>query len=675
MQKKKQMGQRESRVEKFSDTYEIIGKLGEGSGGIVYKAIHKRLKKEVVVKQIKNQGMALKEKRKEVDILKNLNHSYLPQVLDFFEIGSNAYTVMSFIPGKSLKTLIQEGRYFQKKEVIHWAMQLCSALQYLHEHIPPIIHGDIKPANIMLTPKGDICLIDFNISFFMNSGTVLGYTDGYTSPEQYQRVRNIKEGIRENFVKIDERADLYSLGATLYHIITGEKLTENEGKPDRTLLNEKAGETFASVIERALEQDPRKRFQSAAEMLQALQMLPKKDRRYKMLLARQWAERVIGCACLAGCIALTGYGVYTIRIEKTDRYNELVEKQEQLIAEQEFDKEEEVYREAVRLRPSSLESYYQNACALYEQKAYEECIAFIDYDILQNEKIKQNAKRMADIYYLKADSQFQMEEYEDAVETYELLEKTGEGAEMYYKDYAITLAYAGYPESAEKILEEAMEQGINEDALYYAKGEVEKFLEEPKQALTSFQKCIEITKNTGLKTRAYLMMSELYEKEDNREQEQKLLKEAEASLPLENQMMILERLAQVNIDLAENTGLGKYREEAIRNFQKIIENGWESYDTYNNLVILCQKQKNLDQAEKYLKTMEEYYGEDYNVYKRYAFLEIDRQKLLKNDARNYKKFKEFYEQAMELYEDEEEKDMEMDLLEQLYAQAKKGGWL
>lgn len=346
-----------------------------------------------------------------------------------------------------------------------------------------------------------------------------------------------------------------------------------------------------------------------------------------------------------------------------------------MIAEQEFDKEEEVYREAVRLRPSSLESYYQNACALYEQKAYEECIAFIDYDILQNEKIKQNAKRMADIYYLKADSQFQMEEYEDAVETYELLEKTGEGAEMYYKDYAITLAYAGYPESAEKILEEAMEQGINEDALYYAKGEVEKFLEEPKQALTSFQKCIEITKDTGLKTRAYLMMSELYEKEDNREQEQKLLKEAEASLPLENQMMILERLAQVNIDLAENTGLGKYREEAIRNFQKIIENGWESYDTYNNLVILCQKQKNLDQAEKYLKTMEESYGEDYNVYKRYAFLEIDRQKLLKNDARDYKKFNEFYEQAMELYEDEEEKDMEMDLLEQLYAQAKKGGWL
>ena len=73
------------------------------------------------------------------------------------------------------------------------------------------------------------------------------------------------------------------------------------------------GRHFASVIERALERDPRKRFQSAAEMLQALQMLPKEDRRYKMLLARQWAERVIGCACLAGCIALTGYGVYTIR--------------------------------------------------------------------------------------------------------------------------------------------------------------------------------------------------------------------------------------------------------------------------------------------------------------------------------------------------------------------------
>ncbi|MBS4981317.1 MAG: protein kinase [Lachnospiraceae bacterium] len=662
-------------MEKFSDTYEIIGKLGEGSGGIVYKAIHKRLRKEVVVKQIKNQGMSLRDKRKEVDILKNLNHSYLPQVLDFFEIGGNAYTVMSFIPGKSLKTLLQEGRYFQKKEVIRWAMQLCSALQYLHEQMPPIIHGDIKPANIMLTPKGDICLIDFNISFFMNSGTVLGYTDGYTSPEQYRRVRNIKEGIREEFVKIDERADLYSLGATLYHIITGEKLGENGGRPDQMLLTEKAGDTFASVIERAVEQDPKKRFQSAAEMLQALQMLPKKDKRYKMLLARQWAERLTASICLAGCIALTGYGIYTMRLEKIERYNELVAKQEKLIADKKFDKEEEIYREAVKLRPSSLESYYQNAYALYEQKLYEECIEFIDYDILQNEKVKQSPERMADIYYLKADSQFQMEDYEDAVETYELLEETGEGAETYYKDYAITLAYAGYPESAEKILEEAMEQGLNEDTLYYAKGEIKKFLEEPEQALTSFQKCIEITKDMDLKTRAYLMMSELYEKEDNREQEQKMLKEAEASLPVENQMMILERLAQVNIDLAENTGLGKYREEAIKNFQKIIENGWESYDTYNNLVVLCQKQGNLDQAEKYLKTMEESYGEDYNIYKRHAFLEIDRQKLLKNDARNYKKFEEYYEQATELYEDEKESDIEMDLLEQLYDQAEKGGWL
>ncbi len=662
-------------MEKFSDTYEIIGKLGEGSGGIVYKAIHKRLRKEVVVKQIKNQGMSLRDKRKEVDILKNLHHSYLPQVLDFFEIGGNAYTVMSFIPGKSLKTLIQEGRYFQRKEVIRWAMQLCSALQYLHEQIPPIIHGDIKPANIMLTPKGDICLIDFNISFFMDAGTVLGYTDGYTSPEQYQRVRNIQKGIRENFVKIDERADLYSLGATLYHIITGEKLGETGEGIDRALLNEKAGETFAAVISRAAETDPKKRFQNAAQMLEALQLLPKKDRRYKRLLARQWTERIAASVCLAGCIALTGYGVYTMRLEKVERYNELVEKQAKLTEEKEFKQQEKVYQEAVNLRPSSLESYYQNAYALYEQKAYEDCIEFIDYDILQNEEIKQTPKRMADIYYLKADSQFQIEDYEGAVETYELLEETGEGQEKYSKDYAVTLAYAGYPESAEKVLAEAMEQGLQEDDMYYAQGEIKKFLEEPEQALTAFQKCVDLTKDANLKTRAYLMMSELYEKEENREQEQKMLKEAEASLPLENQMMILERLAQVNIDLAESTGLGKYREEAIKNFQKIIENGWESYDTYNNLVILFQKQGNLEQAEKYLKTMEESYGEDYNIYKRHAFLEIDRQKKLKNDARNYKKFEEYYEQATDLYEDEKEEDIEMDLLKQLYEQAEKGGWL
>ena len=209
-----------SRKGYMDETYEILGYLGSGSGGVIYKAYHKRLQKEVVLKKIKRKSRDARINRNEVDILKNLNHMYLPQVVDFFEENGEIYTAMSFIPGRSLKELMEERRQFSQRQLIRWAMQLCSALNYLHTQTPPIIHGDIKPANIMVTPRGDVCLIDFNVSFAVNGNTVLGYTEGYASPEQYIIALDSREG-RElpQYRVIDEKSDIYSTGATLFHLI------------------------------------------------------------------------------------------------------------------------------------------------------------------------------------------------------------------------------------------------------------------------------------------------------------------------------------------------------------------------------------------------------------------------------------------------------------------------
>ena len=147
-------------IQNFSDTYEILDKLGEGAGGIVYKAYHKRLRQEVVIKQHRRSAVSLTGSRREVDILKNLHHSYLPQVLDFFEIDGDVYTVMSYVPGKSFAQLLAEGYRFTPKELIRWGMQICSALNYLHSQNPPVIHCDIKPANIMLTPEGEQAAVE-----------------------------------------------------------------------------------------------------------------------------------------------------------------------------------------------------------------------------------------------------------------------------------------------------------------------------------------------------------------------------------------------------------------------------------------------------------------------------------------------------------------------------------
>ena len=142
-------------------TYEIVGKIGEGSGGTIYKAYHKRLEKMVVLKKLTNPKQSMQANKREVNILKQLNNTYLPQVIDFLNTDAGVFTVMSYVPGKSFQQLKKEGAEFSKEDLLKWALQMCNALNYLHTQTQPIIHGDIKPSNIMLTPEGNVCIIKF----------------------------------------------------------------------------------------------------------------------------------------------------------------------------------------------------------------------------------------------------------------------------------------------------------------------------------------------------------------------------------------------------------------------------------------------------------------------------------------------------------------------------------
>lgn len=417
----------------FSDTYEVIDYLQSGSGGMVYKAYHKRLKKEVVLKRIKKKSANMKINRQEVDILKNLNHMYLPQVLDFLSVDGEIFTVISFVPGKSFKELLDEGAHFKKKQLICWGMQLCSALHYLHNQNPPIIHGDIKPANMMLTPQGNICLIDFNISFFMDDSMVWGYTEGYTSPEQYIVAVDKKSAsaIPERSI-IDEKSDIYSVGATFYHLITGEKLKRQRDGYEETRLVNAVGEAFAGVILKAVNPDRKKRFANVYEMYLAFQTIYKKDDRYKNLLVKQRIARGTIVTLLGLSILTVGYGIYTLKQEKLDRYNALVEKQTDFREAGEYEKEKKAYKKAVKLLPGNLEAYYQNADTLFIQQEYQKCIEFVEYDVLQNEKADLLDERLSDLYFLEAESYLELEEYDAAVDAFGKIYECDNFKEEYY---------------------------------------------------------------------------------------------------------------------------------------------------------------------------------------------------------------------------------------------------
>lgn len=649
----------------FNQTYEIRSKIGEGTGGVVYLAYHKRLEKLVVLKQIKRVSRNLESNRREVDILKNLQHTYLPQVFDFFYIKDKVFTVMSYIPGQSLKQLCDQGYQFTNQQLISWAMQLCLALNYLHSQNPPIIHSDIKPANIMLRPDGNICLIDFNISFFLDGTAMLGYTNGYSSPEQRSIALN-----HDDQVKLDEKSDIYSIGATLYYLATKKKYDENN--PDFVILINNTSETFTRIIKKALSYNKNDRYQSAYEMYQAFKNMPLDDKRYLSLIKKQRIIQISLTLLLAVSIVLTGLGIYTLKLERVEYYNELVASQKEYRIAKQFDKQSEVFKEARELLPSSLESYYQNALSLYQQDKYQECIEFIDYDVLDNERIDINQDKIGYFYGISGNCYFELEEYPDAVDQFtSAVDYLGYDEEL-YPDYPIALAYNDELDLANEELEKAIEHGLSEDSLYYARGEINKSLDNDDIAIENFDHCLKISDDDELKERAYVLMSDIYVDDQELNKAHDILTEAVDSLPVTYQMTLLERLIQVNIDL--NTDAS--RKEALTYLQQVIDNNWDSYDTYDNIVVLNMKLKDYDQVTNTLDYMLKTYNEDYNIYKRYAFLEIDLQEAKDNSQRSYQQFEKYYLKAKELYQDSKSSnDAEMALLDSLYQQVERGGWL
>ena len=298
--------------------YQICESIGSGGFGNVYKAWHMSLCKYVVVKKIKSDGPILPNVRAEVDILKNLHHKYLPQVYDFVQIGTDIYSVMDFIEGYDLKKYIDAGYKFEEAQLVLWLRQLCEVLDYLHRHTPPIIHCDIKPANIMLTATGDICLIDFNISLDgMNNVSMIGLSNEYASPEQIRIAKMSSEGLTPLSEGLDPRTDIYSLGAVFYRLISGQMSSEcRDGGKRLKDLDHPYSDAFANIIDKAMMTDPSRRFKSAGKLLESLDHMEKWGRTWRRLTVIGWIADGIALVVSMVCICLMIIGYKDMKIEQ-----------------------------------------------------------------------------------------------------------------------------------------------------------------------------------------------------------------------------------------------------------------------------------------------------------------------------------------------------------------------
>jgi serine/threonine-protein kinase len=257
----------------LQDRYVVMQKLGQGGMGAVYRASDRRLSTVTwAVKEMSQSAIsgplerqqARDAFRHEAEMLAALNHPNLPRVTDHFEQDGKAYLVMEYVPGETLLSfLMREGLPQPQARVFEWARQLCDALDYLHTQSPPIIFRDLKPANIMLAPNGQVKLIDFGIARLFKPGqakdTQAFGTIGYSAPEQYGKGQT------------DARSDVYSLGVLLHQLLTGYDPTSTPFRlPPAGQVNPNLPAQLSDAISAATNSDPDRRFASIAAFRAAL---------------------------------------------------------------------------------------------------------------------------------------------------------------------------------------------------------------------------------------------------------------------------------------------------------------------------------------------------------------------------------------------------------------------
>ncbi len=260
--------------------YKVLNVIGKGGMSTVYLAMNERANKQWAIKEVRkdtatNFQVVRQSLITETNLLKELSHPYLPSIIDVIEEEGRFLIVMDYIEGNTLERALEQMGAQPQEYVVNWGIQLCDVLEYLHTRKPPIIYRDLKPGNIMLRPDGTITLIDFGIAREYKESkagdtSYLG-TKGYAAPEQFGGMG-----------QTDARTDIYNLGATLYHLVTGHNPSEPpyEFYPIR-YWNQQLSPGLEQIIARCVQNNPDDRYSSCAEVMYDLQHYKELDKNYK----------------------------------------------------------------------------------------------------------------------------------------------------------------------------------------------------------------------------------------------------------------------------------------------------------------------------------------------------------------------------------------------------------
>lgn len=369
--------------------YEILTKIGQGGMSTVYLAMDKRLNKQWAIKEIRkekhnsNNAIVVKSILAEAQLMKKLDHAALPRIVDIIEDNEAIYVVMDYIEGETLSKILREYGPQPEETVIEWAKQLCEVLDYLHTRQPAVIYRDMKPANVMLKPDGKIKVIDFGIAREYkennNSDTVSLGTRGYAAPEQFGG-----KG------QTDARTDVYCLGVTLYHLVTGKSPCEEpyEIYPIRR-WNPALSGGLEKIIIKCTRPDPNDRYQSCAQMLYDLNHYKEIDDEYTRRQKQKLAAFVTTAAIsIMGLTTGIASSIYADSANNAN-YDVIVEHAQK---ENNADKKKEYLYQAIDIKPSDIKAYEElievyKSDYIYSLSEEQEFISVVNE---HNSELKQN---------------------------------------------------------------------------------------------------------------------------------------------------------------------------------------------------------------------------------------------------------------------------------------------
>lgn len=635
----------------LNHTYQVLYPIGSGGLGEIYLGYHRNLQKYVIIKKVKDHCTSILNNRIEVDILKSLHHTYLPQVYDFIQIDDGIFTVMDYIPGHDMKYYLDAGYQFSEEQVVLWMKQMCQVLDYLHTRTPCIIHCDIKPGNIMITEEGNICLIDFNISLDgENNKELVGLSSFYASPEQVKKAEYKMRYGSGDQVKMDERTDIYSMGAVFYYVMTGIRPNVREGNPLPLSDTEHLySEALANIVDKAMEENPAKRFRSAAKMLDALEHQEVWGKEYRKLSrAGTVLDLIAGClGVLLVCLVVLGY-----RGMKTDDFFE------------------------------AYEGYMKEAEAWSGQTEEEQAAVVVTDGIrfLNNSEyhtlLEEYPVQKANVLYAVGQASLFQEDNEQA-EKYlkEALRYDKSNADI-YRDLALSQIAQGKLNLAQESMEEALVQGLSRRDGALIQAEIAMAKKEYDSAYTLGCEAAK-SDDSQIALRAACLVLDSCEMVGNMEDGIAFLQSMAESAEGIRKEIWLRKEGELCIRAAEKGEEGFLR-KAADCYEELSAGGYAQLSDLYNLASVYNSLGDLEKGKKLLLEMAEEYPKEYKVYLQLSYICYRQQNNSGTAQRDYAQVQKYYRKARTLCEEQgknPDQDMDMVQMKEIVEQLRQQGWV